>query len=115
MFSNRVTKWKSGNNWASGGYWTAQNERFTAPPFEGRSRQNVRHQSPGYDAASWRAALYRAPSLRWVTTNERLQPEALPAERRTILQLRNDKIINDNVLRRIRRDLDLAELRLNRT
>jgi len=48
-------------------------------------------------------------------TYQRLLSEALFAERRTILQLRNDKVINDEVLRRIQRDLDLAELRLNRT
>ncbi|HUK83535.1 MAG TPA: Na+/H+ antiporter [Verrucomicrobiae bacterium] len=49
------------------------------------------------------------------STYERLLSEALLAERRTILQLRNEKIINDEVLRRIQRDLDLAELRLTRT
>jgi len=67
MFSNRVTKWESSNNWASGGFWTAQVERFTAPPLEGRSRRNVRHQSLWYDSAGCRAALYRAINLRSVT------------------------------------------------
>jgi hypothetical protein len=47
-------------------------------------------------------------------TYELLSEEALIAERRAILQLRNEEIINDEVLRRIQRDLDLAELRLNR-
>jgi len=47
-------------------------------------------------------------------TYERLLAEALLAERRTILQLRNEELINDEVLRRIQRDLDLAELRLNK-
>jgi hypothetical protein len=32
-----------------------------------------------------------------------------------ILQLRNEQVINDEVLRRIQRDLDLAELRLTGT
>jgi CPA1 family monovalent cation:H+ antiporter len=49
------------------------------------------------------------------TTYEQLLSEALLAERRMILQLRNDQVINDEVLRRIQRDLDLAELRLTRT
>ena len=45
---------------------------------------------------------------------EHLQQEALRVERQTILQLRNERIINDNVLRRIQHDLDLAEARLRR-
>ena len=49
------------------------------------------------------------------TAYERLLSEALLAERRTILQLRNEQVINDEVLRRIQRDLDLAELQLNLT
>ena len=40
---------------------------------------------------------------------EQLQLETLQVERRTILQLRNERVINDVVLRRIQRDLDLAE------
>jgi CPA1 family monovalent cation:H+ antiporter len=43
---------------------------------------------------------------------ERLQQEALKAERRTIIALRNQHVINDTALRRIQRDLDLAEARL---
>jgi len=43
---------------------------------------------------------------------ERLSKEALDTERRTILQLRNDRVINDEALRRIQRDIDLAEVRL---
>lgn len=34
------------------------------------------------------------------------------AERRTIFDLRNQGIINDEVMRKIQRDLDLEELRL---
>jgi CPA1 family monovalent cation:H+ antiporter len=41
-----------------------------------------------------------------------LQNQALQVERRTIIQLRNEQIINDEALRRIQRDLDLAEARL---
>jgi CPA1 family monovalent cation:H+ antiporter len=43
---------------------------------------------------------------------ENLQQDALLVERQTILQLRNERVINDDVLRRIQRDLDLAEARL---
>jgi hypothetical protein len=39
----------------------------------------------------------------------------LLAERRTILQIRNERFINDEALRRIQLDLDLVELRLNRS
>ena len=49
------------------------------------------------------------------TAYEQLLSEALLAERRMILQLRNEQVINDEVLRHIQRDLDLAELRLTRT
>jgi monovalent cation/hydrogen antiporter len=43
---------------------------------------------------------------------EHLSFEALLVERQTILQLRNDNVISDEVLRRIQRDIDLAEARL---
>jgi CPA1 family monovalent cation:H+ antiporter len=43
---------------------------------------------------------------------QRLQQETLTAERQTIIQLRNRRVINDESLRRIQRDLDLAEARL---
>jgi hypothetical protein len=41
-----------------------------------------------------------------------LQRKALRAERQTIIRLRNERVINDDALRRIQRDLDLAEARL---
>jgi CPA1 family monovalent cation:H+ antiporter len=43
---------------------------------------------------------------------EHLSYEALLVERQTILQLRNENVISDEVLRRIQRDIDLAEARL---
>jgi monovalent cation/hydrogen antiporter len=43
---------------------------------------------------------------------ERLSHEALQVERQTILQLRNQSVISDDVLRRIQLDIDLAEARL---
>jgi monovalent cation/hydrogen antiporter len=42
----------------------------------------------------------------------RLQQKALNVERQTIIRLRNKQVINDDALRRIQRDLDLAEARL---
>jgi monovalent cation/hydrogen antiporter len=44
---------------------------------------------------------------------QRLQREALRVERKTIIGLRNERVINDDALRRIQRDLDLAEARLS--
>ena len=43
---------------------------------------------------------------------QRLQQVALDVERQTIIRLRNERVINDDALRRIQRDLDLAEARL---
>lgn len=45
---------------------------------------------------------------------DQLLRETLAVERNIILQLRNEKVINDAVLRRIQRDLDLAEGQLMR-
>jgi monovalent cation/hydrogen antiporter len=44
---------------------------------------------------------------------QRLQQDALDVERRTIIQLRDEYLINDEVLRRIQSDLDHAEARLH--
>lgn len=43
---------------------------------------------------------------------QRLQRQALRIERSTIIRLRNERAINDDALRHIQRDLDLAEARL---
>ena len=40
--------------------------------------------------------------------------EALETERDTVIALRNEETINDEVLRRIQHDIDLAEARLQR-
>ena len=45
---------------------------------------------------------------------EQLAREGLRVERATILNLRNEGVINDAVLRRIQHDIDLAEARLQR-
>jgi hypothetical protein len=44
---------------------------------------------------------------------EELAREALDTERDTVIALRNDESINDEVLRRIQHDIDLAEARLH--
>ena len=54
-----------------------------------------------------RANVMVAPSY------ERLQQDALDVERRTIIRLRDEFVINDEVLRRIQVDLDHAEARLH--
>lgn len=45
---------------------------------------------------------------------EELARKALAEERHAIIGLRNQHVINDNVLRRIQKDIDLAETRLRR-
>ncbi|HEX4638797.1 MAG TPA: Na+/H+ antiporter [Chthoniobacterales bacterium] len=45
---------------------------------------------------------------------EELAREALDTERETVINLRNEETISDQVLRRIQRDIDLAEARLQR-
>jgi len=45
---------------------------------------------------------------------EELAREALQTERDTVIQLRNEEAISDQALRRIQRDIDLAEARLQR-
>ncbi|HET7639470.1 MAG TPA: hypothetical protein VFK47_12115, partial [Ktedonobacteraceae bacterium] len=46
------------------------------------------------------------------TTYQQLQREALQAERSAVIGLRNRGEINDEVLRRIERELDLEEQKL---
>jgi len=53
-----------------------------------------------------------APLRLFSSEYERLSHEALEVERRMIVKLRNEDVISDGVLRRIQRDIDLAEARL---
>lgn len=48
------------------------------------------------------------------TDYDRLAREILHVERETLLSLRNERVINDEVLRMIQRDIDLAEAHLGR-
>jgi CPA1 family monovalent cation:H+ antiporter len=43
---------------------------------------------------------------------QRLMRELLDAERAALLALRNDRVIDDNVMQRVQRDLDLEAVRL---
>jgi Na+/H+ antiporter len=47
-----------------------------------------------------------------MTMFERVEQELLEAEMTAVLRLRNEEIINDEILRRVQRDLDLQMLRL---
>ena len=46
---------------------------------------------------------------------EELARDVLQTERDTVIALRNEEAINDQALRRIQRDIDLAEARLRRS
>src|SRR5947209_19923472 len=46
---------------------------------------------------------------------DRLAHETLGVERRMLIRLRNERVINDEVLRKIQRDIDLAEARLRQS
>ncbi len=52
------------------------------------------------------------PLRRFSSEYERLSHDALVIERHTIVELRDRDVISDEVLRRIQRDIDLAEARL---
>src|SRR3984957_13439031 len=77
-------------------------ERLRAE-YNDRIRQLEVSETVGGD----RAAGLIAPSYQC------LQQEALDVERRTIIRLRDEYVINDEVLRRIQVDLDHAEARLH--
>jgi len=71
--------------------------------YEDRIRQ-LRVEDPGGESVS---RLYSRDF-------EDLAREMLQTERDTVIQLRNEEAINDQALRRIQRDIDLAEARLHR-
>ena len=53
-----------------------------------------------------------APKSLFSADYDKLSQEVLEVERKTIRKLRDDLVINDEVFRRIQRDIDLAEARL---
>src|SRR5207244_7104457 len=70
--------------------------------YEDRIEQLAKHES---DDDEEKLTMY-SPQF------ERLSQEALDEERRTIVELRNARVINDHVLRGLQTDVDLAEARL---
>ncbi|MDR3377469.1 MAG: cation:proton antiporter, partial [Verrucomicrobiae bacterium] len=83
-----------------------------APGHEARARLRTEYEDQILQLQSEAARESGAPLRLFSLEYERLTREALQVERRTILRLRNDGAINDEVLRRIQRDIDLAEARL---
>jgi CPA1 family monovalent cation:H+ antiporter len=61
-------------------------------------------RAEGNSAADYRVAAHAYRQLR---------RDLLAVERRTLIELRGRHAINDETLRRIQRDLDLEEVRLN--
>jgi Na+/H+ antiporter len=79
---------------------------------DARERLRVEYEDHILQLQSAGGATHSTRLRRFSAAYERLSHEALLVERRTILQLRNDNVISDEVLRRIQRDIDLAEARL---
>jgi Na+/H+ antiporter len=76
------------------------------------ARLRVEYEDHILQLAATDADMAGTPLRLFSTEYERLSHAALQVERRTIIQLRNDAVISDEVLRRIQRDIDLAEARL---
>ena len=76
------------------------------------------HDDPGADGQSGHTHTEGADHLQEHRSLQqsflRLRQELLSTERATVIQLRNEGLINDGVLRLVERDLDLEELRLDR-
>jgi Na+/H+ antiporter len=79
---------------------------------DARERLRVEYEDHILQLQSAGAATNSTRLRRFSAAYERLSHQALVVERRTILQLRDDNVISDEVLRRIQRDIDLAEARL---
>jgi len=76
------------------------------------------HDDPGADGQSGHTHAEGADHLQEHRSIQqsflRLRQELLNTERATVIELRNQGLINDGVLRLVERDLDLEELRLGR-
>ncbi|MBV8141897.1 MAG: Na+/H+ antiporter [Verrucomicrobia bacterium] len=97
-------------NEAALAYLTEADQRFSPDLVERlRAEYNdrIRQLEVCADVGGDRSNGLTAPSY------QRLQQDALDVERRTIIQLRDEYVINDEVLRRIQVDLDHAEARLH--
>ena len=83
-----------------------------APRVEALDRLRIEYEDHILQLRSDQPQQAGEPLRLFSTEYERLSHEALKTERRTIIKLRNAGTINDEVLRRIQRDIDLAEARL---
>jgi CPA1 family monovalent cation:H+ antiporter len=83
-----------------------------APRQEALARLRVEYEDHILQLKSDEPQKAGAPLRLFSSEYERLSQQGLQAERRTIIQLRNQGTINDEVLRRIQRDIDFAEARL---
>jgi monovalent cation/hydrogen antiporter len=76
------------------------------------------HDDPGADGQSGHTHTEGRDHLEEHRSHQqnllRLRQELLDTERATVIQLRNEGLINDGVLRLVERELDLEELRLGR-
>jgi CPA1 family monovalent cation:H+ antiporter len=90
------------------------NEITALDPAKNEALQRVRIEYEDHILQVAKAELGNTgtPLRRFSSEYERLSHLALDQERRTIIQLRNENVISDEVLRRIQRDIDLAEARL---
>ena len=83
-----------------------------APRMEALNRLRVEYEDHIVQLQSDEPQKAGAPLRLFSTEFERLSLEALKIERRTIIRLRDEGTINDEVLRRIQQDIDLAEARM---
>jgi CPA1 family monovalent cation:H+ antiporter len=90
------------------------NETVEADPIkaDAMNRLRVEYEDHILQLKSTQPDLAGAPLRLFSSEYQRLSLVALNQERRTIIQLRNQDAISDHVLRRIQRDIDLAEARV---
>jgi CPA1 family monovalent cation:H+ antiporter len=86
------------------------NQQATTPEIAQRVRVEYEDRIQQLEASEAEES-GRTPGL-FSSDYEKLSREALQVERRTIITLRDELVINDEVMRRIQRDIDLAEVRL---
>jgi CPA1 family monovalent cation:H+ antiporter len=81
---------------------------------EARDRLRIEYEDRIRQLEAFNPAAHNVHPGLFSSEYEKLSSETLRVEREIILRLRNRSIINDQVLRRIQRDIDLAEARLRR-
>ena len=76
-------------------------------------RLRIQYERRTQSLATHKAALIGTDGHERTRVYEQLQNEMIDAERATVLQLRDDGVINDEILHRIQRDLDIERTRLD--